>query len=431
VLSQGVRLNSSKEILIIFTRYPIVGATKTRLIPALGEEGATELHRKMTEFTLVQAQKSGASIDVRYTGGSQEEMRNWLGNEFHYTEQGEGSLGERMERAFSDHFSAGAERVVVIGCDCPTNRSATIRSAFAKLEKFPAVIGPAKDGGYYLLGLTRPVPELFRLSQWGTDAVFQETLAVANSTGLYIETLPLLGDVDYVEDIPPLISVVIPTFNEAKNIADTIVPLLDSFNTEIIVSDGGSSDATREIAEKFGVRVVSSASGRAVQMNVGARCSRGEILLFLHADTTLPANWDTIIRETISSADTAVGAFRFRVRERLFGISLVEWGTNIRAKWFQRPYGDQALFLKRNLFKELGNYPELPILEDLALVKMAQKYGKITIVSQWAETSGRRWQRYGVLGTTLQNQVILLGAFLGVSLFTLTDYYRGKKSKMQ
>jgi len=159
-------MSESISRLILFTRYPEPGRTKTRLIPALGPEAAADLHRRMTEHTLRRIGSFLAthpvSFQVRYEGGKEELMRQWLGDEIRMVEQGEGDLGRRMDFAFFESFQEGMRRVVVIGTDCPGIRPFHLMRAFRSLEEKDGVIGPAKDGGYYLIGLRQPAPELFR-----------------------------------------------------------------------------------------------------------------------------------------------------------------------------------------------------------------------------------------------------------------------------
>jgi len=159
--------------LIVFTRFPVPGEAKTRLIPALGEEGAADFQRQMTEHTVQQARKTGARLEIRWTGGTEEKLRGWLGNDLCYAEQGGGNLGERMSRAFQDHFNAGAKRSAVIGCDCPANGWKNIQIAFQSLKNEGCVIGPASDGGYYLIALRQFIPELFEDIDWGTERVLE------------------------------------------------------------------------------------------------------------------------------------------------------------------------------------------------------------------------------------------------------------------
>ena len=413
--------------LIVFTRFPVSGEAKTRLIPALGAEGAAALQRQMTEHTVRQARKTGAQIEIRYTGGTETKMRGWLGNDLHYTEQGGGDLGERMTRAFQAHFSAGATRVVVIGCDCPSNHWKNIRKGFQRLETSDCVIGPATDGGYYLIGLRRFIPELFRDIAWGTEQVLKQTLAAAPGKP---KLLPELGDVDLPDDVPQKISVIIPTLNEAETILPTLGKALEGFNIECIVADGGSTDDTVRLPQEAGAKVVSAAQGRAVQMNAGAASASGTIVLFLHADTELPDNWDFLIRAALKNPQIALGAFRFRIKERLRGIAAVEWGTNLRSRLFRMPYGDQGLFLRRETFDRIGGFPEQPILEDAELVCRARQFGKIITLPEAAITSGRRWRRLGVFRTTFRNQLILLGAVLRISPQQLRSFY-DRASKRQ
>ncbi len=408
------------ERLCIFTRFPVAGEAKTRLIPALGADGAAALQREMTEHTVRQARHAGAEIEIRYTGGSEQQMRTWLGDDLCYAAQGDGHLGERMARTFQQHFASGGDRVVIIGGDCPSNHRKNIQTAFHWLENNNCVIGPASDGGYYLIGLTRPMPELFQGLEWGAERVLEQTLAAAPCKPAL---LPELHDVDLPEDIPDIISVIIPTLNEAENIFQTLKKVNEGFRVECIVSDGGSVDGTADMVCRFSHFVKCENKGRAAQMNTGASKASGGILLFLHADTELPDNWDFLIRAALRDPSVALGAFRFGVRERLRGIGVVEWGTNIRSRLLRMPYGDQGLFLRKEMCERIGGFPEQPILEDVELVRRARKIGKVVTLRETALTSGRRWQQLGVVRTTLRNQLILCAAFFGVSPGTLRRIY--------
>jgi hypothetical protein len=196
-----------KERLIIFTRYPEPGKTKTRMIPALGAEGAANLQRRMTEATLAKAQELQASrpvaVEVHFAGGNYQLMQAWLGAAVTCCPQGEGDLGERMASAFQASFADGMRGVVTIGIDCPDLDATTLTEAFEKLKTFDLVLGPARDGGYYLIGLRRLVPELFVGIDWGTSQVRQQTLDIAENLGLAIaaSSLPLLDDIDRPEDL--------------------------------------------------------------------------------------------------------------------------------------------------------------------------------------------------------------------------------------
>jgi len=192
------------ETLIIFTRYPEAGKTKTRLIPALGAEGAAQLHRQLVEKTLIQARElqtnRGTDIEVHFTGGDRLLMQNWLGAGIAYQKQGEGNLGERMAAAFQMVFNR-SERAIAIGTDCPQLNAQLLAQAFEKLTANQVVLGAALDGGYYLIGLQRFIPELFIGINWSTEEVWQQTMAIVSHLNLSSACLPPLADIDRPEDL--------------------------------------------------------------------------------------------------------------------------------------------------------------------------------------------------------------------------------------
>lgn len=193
------------ERLIIFTRYPEPGSTKTRLIPTLGAKGAATLQQQMTEYTLSKVrelQNRLLSVEVRFTGGSLTLMQDWLGTDIVYQPQDKGDLGERMARSLSVAFQAGMERVVIIGTDCPGLNASLITKAFHQLHSHDLVLGPALDGGYYLIGLRCLILELFTDITWGTAEVLPQTIAIAKKLGVSVAYLPQLADVDRPEDLP-------------------------------------------------------------------------------------------------------------------------------------------------------------------------------------------------------------------------------------
>ena len=195
----------AKQHLIIFTRYPEPGKTKTRLIPALGVEGAANLQRQMTEYTLSKVkqvqQSTGISFEVRFAGGNLQLMQNWLGTELIYQLQGEGDLGKRMENSFLSAFNRGAQEVIIIGIDCPGVNAQVLTKAFDKIQNCDLILGPAVDGGYYLIGLRRAIGKLFTNIDWGTAKVLQQTVDIAEQLNLSIAYLRTLADVDRKEDL--------------------------------------------------------------------------------------------------------------------------------------------------------------------------------------------------------------------------------------
>jgi rSAM/selenodomain-associated transferase 2 len=221
-----------------------------------------------------------------------------------------------------------------------------------------------------------------------------------------------------------MISVIIPTYNEEENIKNTILSIIDYTSHEVIVVDGGSSDNTVKIARQMGVKTLKSAPGRAKQMNEGVSLSSCNVLFFLHGDSILPTDFLEQIDETLSNPKTGAGAFKLSIDLPGRGARLIEKSANLRSKYFQLPYGDQAIFLKREIFDKVGGFDDVLFMEDYLLVKKIRKFSIIKIAGSAVVTSGRRWQRLGLLKTTLINQCVIVGYLLGFSIPVLKKLYR-------
>ncbi len=224
-----------------------------------------------------------------------------------------------------------------------------------------------------------------------------------------------------------LISIIIPTLNEESNIK-AVINSIQSHNIEIIVVDGGSEDKTLLIAKSLDVKVVVSSPGRANQMNTGAMVASGEILLFLHADTRLPSGFDEMVRRTLAKPGIVAGAFALQIDAPDWGLRLVEFGVKWRSHLWQMPYGDQAIFLTKDVFQKVGNFPQIPIMEDFELMSKLKSLGKIYLLPTPVITSPRRWLKQGILQTTILNQIIVIAYLLGVSPNRICNWYRQKRS---
>jgi rSAM/selenodomain-associated transferase 2 len=277
-----------------------------------------------------------------------------------------------------------------------------------------------------------------------------------------------LTDIDRPEDLAtwdalfskslPRFSVIIPVLNEANSIQTVLQNVRQSLNSassnsnefcsyydrshwlEIIVVDGGSQDQTVELAKAAGATVIVCEPGRAVQMNAGAAIAQGKILVFLHADTRLPPGafdlmWYTLEKSNLEEPSTfgktniVAGAFQLQIDSPEPGLRWIERGVNWRSSQLQLPYGDQAIFLKAKTFRRLGGFPKLPIMEDFVFVRQLQKIGKIAIVPAAVLTSARRWQKLGIIKTTLINQLVIMAYFLGISPTRIARWYRGEQSR--
>lgn len=220
------------------------------------------------------------------------------------------------------------------------------------------------------------------------------------------------------------ISIIIPVLNEVGTIAQTISTAQTAKNIEIIVVDGGSNDGTIELIKCLNIQIISSLPGRAIQMNCGAKIATGKILLFLHGDTLLPSNFDRMLEEILVKPKIIAGAFELSIRGTTKCLRIVEKMVNWRSRYLQMPYGDQGLFLAAKTFQEIGGFPEIPIMEDFELIRQLKKRGQIEIVPTPVFTSGRRWQKLGILKTTFINQIVIIAYLLGISPKRLARWYR-------
>jgi rSAM/selenodomain-associated transferase 2 len=218
------------------------------------------------------------------------------------------------------------------------------------------------------------------------------------------------------------LSVVIPALNEANRVVDAI----DSARApgvEVVVADGGSRDATRELAAAAGALVVNSPAGRAEQLAAGVRASCGDAILLLHADSRLPSGFDRAVESALEDARTIGGAFRMRFEDADWALRVVEWGVRLRIAIFGLPYGDQALFVRRRTLDAIGGIPRVPIMEDLDLVKAMRGCGRLAMLDQLVTTSARRYQARGVARTLFRNAVAAAAWLFDVDRRRVADWY--------
>lgn len=437
----------------LFAKAPAPGRAKTRLIPALGADGAAALSRALLLDALDAFREADVDLVVATTGDVDAPLRKALHGLPRIEQEGD-DLGARMEHA----LRAGLERAaiaVVVGSDVPGLGRDQLSAVQAAMANCDAVFIPAEDGGFGLLALRSCPPGLLRDLPWSTPETLLRCAERLEQRGMRIARLQTCFDVDRPSDLVRLaelvqsrptslhhsraflasslnesISVIVPARDEAQRLPALLDHLQrDEGFVEIIVVDGESSDGTAEIARaKDGIQLVASAPGRARQMNAGAKQAIGGTLLFLHADTILPMGASTQIRTALRTADTIAGAFRIKTTYDPKGRSR-PWIrpflglADLRSHYSQLPYGDQALFVRAQSFRDVGGFPSMPLFEDLALAKRLRAMAPLRILPGPVQVSARRFQERPLYYFTLMNTFPLLYR-LGVAPSRLERWYR-------
>jgi rSAM/selenodomain-associated transferase 2 len=219
------------------------------------------------------------------------------------------------------------------------------------------------------------------------------------------------------------ISVILPVLNEEKTVAATLGALMPLSPHEIIVVDGGSSDRTREICQGGGALVFNAARGRARQMNDGARQASGNVLLFLHADTRLPPSALGDIARALSDSDYVGGRFDVELEGRHWMLRVIGALISYRSRMTKVGTGDQAIFVRRQIFERMGGYPDIPLMEDIAFYRALKRMGKVACLRSRVVTSARRWEAEGIWRTIAKMWTLKILYFAGVSPARLKRYY--------
>lgn len=219
------------------------------------------------------------------------------------------------------------------------------------------------------------------------------------------------------------ISIVVPLLDEEALVADALDRLRALGPFEIIGADGGSSDRTAALARPRVDRLLVTPPGRAMQLNAAAAIARGEVLLFVHVDTRLPARALDAVSATLTDPTVIGGAFRVSIQDSRTRYRVVEWGANLRATLTRVPYGDQAVFVRRALFQELGGFPPVPVLEDVAFARRLKRAGRVQLLRERVTNSSRRWEREGLVYATLRNWLITLLFVSGIPAQRLARWY--------
>lgn len=406
-----------KKAIIIFTRVPIPGETKTRMMPYLTKVECAKLHESFLKDILKEASKVDADIFISYTPENDKYILiSILGEDLIYFPQFGEDIGKKMSNALKEVFNKGYESCILIGTDIPEIKKSHFENAFSLLEDNNVVFGPSEDGGYYLVGMNKLEKNVFEKQSYGHGDVLTNTVSNLRNSNLKVDFISSLNDIDIPEDLRDLkernyddrnfnltetgkyinklckISIIIPIYNEEKTIIQLqkqLLPYKDQ--CEIIFVDGGSNDETLNLIDKS-FKVLYSKKGRQNQMNLGAEKSNGDILFFLHSDSILPKDFLYEIEEVMK--DYPVGSFGIKFNSKNFFMYTNQFLSNFRAKYRRLIFGDQGMFLKRELFFQQGMFPELPIMEDyqfsLDLRKNIKKFG---MTKNRILTSDRRYPK--------------------------------------
>lgn len=223
-----------------------------------------------------------------------------------------------------------------------------------------------------------------------------------------------------------MLSIIIPVLNEGSTIEAGLSPLqaLRRLGAEVIVVDGGSEDGSSLLAAALSDRMITATRGRATQMNAGARQSRGEHLLFLHADTRLPENALVAIESCLAKPDCEWGRFDVEIVSHARSLAAVAFLMNVRSRWTGIATGDQAIFVRRTAFERVGGFPEIALMEDIALSRSLKRLSRPACIRTKVRTSSRRWEEHGVVATILLMWKLRLAYFLGADPSKLADRYR-------
>lgn len=437
----------SRATLCIFAKPPVAGSAKTRLARAVGGERASALARAFLVDTCAAARGVPWARPVLATTGALEPaLQDELG--LPVWSQGEGDLGARMERVLARAL-AESSVALALGADSPGLPPRVLEAARQALTSTDAVIGPADDGGFYLLGLRRCPAGILADLPWSAPETRARTLERLRAHGLTVTELEPWFDVDEVDDLTrlhdlldtgaivapatrrvlgaPQVSIIMPVLDEAARISGALDDVLAlAGRKEVIVVDGGSRDDTLARARAKPVRVIEAARGRARQMNAGAEIAAGEVLLFLHADTTLPADALSRVVRALDDARAVAGAFRtWTVADGNDGpwFAPLLHLADLRSRYTSLPYGDQAMFVRAEVFRRAGGFPDQPLMEDLELSRRLRRRGRIVTVPARVRVSGRRFVARPIFHLVVMNTFPALYR-LGVSADRLAELYR-------
>jgi rSAM/selenodomain-associated transferase 1/rSAM/selenodomain-associated transferase 2 len=446
----------SDEAIILFMRYPETGKVKSRLAATIGPHEALKVFQKLVRRTLgmlfeLKWFRPQVQLFLFFTPPDKKSfMEEMYPGPWEFIPQEGSHLGERMARAFDHVMARGCRRIVMIGSDIADMEMADLDEAFEALCRGQAVLGPAADGGFYLIGLSQTCPAAFESESWGTSEVFQRTYEILSCSGSLVHKLEERRDIDRADDLQwfdgnPLfrdrLSVIVPTLNlpdqleswlknlqaelwpddeiivvqgqEAVELGNRKVKERESCKIEMFITSQPSS-LLASMLPSHSIRWLISPKGRGMQLNEGAWTATGDIFLFLHDDCSPPPHFGYFIRKSTRSSRMSMGCFQLAFSSSTPALDKIAQWANFRTRWFKLPYGDQGFFCRCEVFQKVGGFRKPFLMEDVDFVRRCRREGRLAILPYKICTSPRRYLQKGILRASLQNHLNMLLYSLGV-----------------
>ena len=437
-------MSSHCNAIVIFLRYPEPGKVKSRLAASISPGEASIVYEKLVRRTLgvvgeVKRTRPDTEIFLFFTPAENDlQVRNAFPGPWDFVPQVGSHLGERMDRAVRHVMSAQPCRVVLAGTDLADMQPRDFLDAFDALDAGYVALGPAHDGGFYLIGLDRPCPFAFQPESWGTPDVFSRTRSLLIKSGFSVRTLHTRRDMDRPEDLPLLhtmpifrsrLSVIIPTLRPV----DLLLPVIQSLEPqlwpgdEIVIVRAGGDPTPFAASDK--TRCTTSPRGRGRQLNRGAQIARGEVFLFLHDDCSPPPNFVFHAHGILEFPSPALGHFLLSFTPSSPALDLIAKWANLRSRFFHLPYGDQGLICTRETFFKLGGFQKDYLMEDVDLVSRCMRDGRLVCIPHAIEASPQSYLTGGILRTSLRNHFLMLLYHMGVHDRKLYSIYYANSSK--
>ena len=443
---------NDRSVLVIFCKRPTLGVGKQRVAASLGSHRALELAELLLDAALEDAAAWQGDVVIAPANPADQQWAAELLPAAHVIPQLGTNLGERINHVDQLIRNAGAKRVLYIGTDAPGLTSAVLRQAEGELDNHDVVFIPAEDGGVTVMGARQAWPDLGQLP-WETDKLGAALDRACSGKGLTCSQLDPGYDIDTWGDLRAAqgslagdtrpsranlcqwatqqenISIIVPVMRDAaalRELLTTLTPMRTEV-CEVLIVDGDRNKEIENLCAHFAARYVASAPCRGKQMAAGAELATGNIFWFIHADCEPLAAAPELIRAHINCGQIG-GYFRFRFRgKRNWQKALLEACTNWRAK-MGTPYSDQALFMTRDAYERVGGFPELPLFEEVELVRKLRAMGSFTAVDAAVNVSPRRWERDGWATRTLHNRLLAVGYALGIHPAKLALHYQRRNA---